>query len=228
MKKLFPIVLAALLSAPVFAQQSTTCAPSSSDHHILSVGGLSHWGWGYSFVQSNEFKPAGSGEFFLNVLDVKFYPVKEFGVDLGLDCKWSYIGTKENMFRQNSEHIVDSAVPFSTLGKTLKNSRSQISIFSLSVPVLAKVVIDRFRIGGGAEANFNLVGDTFYRYRADGERTREREKKLALNKFSYNFVGLVGIGNLTVFGKYYPKNSRMLPEGSVDFNYWTLGVAYAL
>ena len=228
MKKLFPIALAALLSAPVFAQESTSCPPSSSDRHVLSVGGLSHWGWGYSFVQSNEFKPAGSGEFFLNVLDVKLYPVEEFGLELGLDCKWTYTGSKENMFRQNSEHIVDSAVPFSTLGKTLKNSRSQISIFSLSVPVLAKVVIDRFRIGVGAEANFNLVGDTFYRYRADGERTREKTKKLALNKFSYNFVGLVGFGHLTVFGKYYPKNSRMLPEGSVNFNYWTLGVALDL
>ena len=59
--------------------------------------------------------------------------------------------------------------------------------------MLAKFVLNRFRIGGGAEANFNLVGDTFYRYRVDGNKTREREKELALNKFSYNFVGLVGM-----------------------------------
>jgi len=228
MKKLFPSVLATLLSVPVFAQQSTTCAPSSSDHHILSVGGLSHWGWGYSFVQSNEFKPAGSGEFFLNVLDFKFYPVEEFGLDFGLDCKWSYIRSKENMFVQNSDHIVNKTLPFSIPGKTIEKPLSRITTFSLSVPVLAKFVLNRFRIGGGAEANFNLAGDTFYRYRVDGEKTRERTKGLALNKFSYNFVGLVGMGNLTIFGKYYPKNSRMLPEGSVDFNYWTLGVAFDL
>ena len=227
MKKLFLIALAALLCAPVFAQRSTHSL-YSTDSDVLSINSLSHWGWGYSFVQSDEFKPAGSGEFFLNVLDFKFYPVEEFGLDFGLDCKWSYIRSKENMFVQNSDHIVSKTLPFSIPGKTIKNPRSRITIFSLSVPVLAKFVLDRFRIGGGAEANFNLVGDTFYRYRADGEKTREREKGLALNKFSYNFVGLVGMGNLTIFGKYYPKNSRMLPEGSVDFNYWTLGVAFDL
>ena len=227
MKKLFLIALAALLCAPVFAQRSTHSL-YSTDSDVLSINSLSHWGWGYSFVHSDEFKPAGSGEFFLNVLDFKFYPVEEFGLDFGLDCKWSYIRSKENMFVQNSDHIVSKTLPFSIPGKTIKNPRSRITIFSLSVPVLAKFVLDRFRIGGGAEANFNLVGDTFYRYRVDGEKTRERTKGLALNRFSYNFVGLVGMGNLTIFGKYYPKNSRMLPEGSVDFNYWTLGVAFDL
>jgi len=132
------------------------------------------------------------------------------------------------MFVQNSDHIVNKTLPFSIPGKTIEKPLSRITTFSLSVPVLAKFVLNRFRIGGGAEANFNLVGDTFYRYRVDGEKTRERTKGLALNKFSYNFVGLVGMGNLTIFGKYYPKNSRMLPEGSVDFNYWTLGVAFDL
>ena len=225
MKKLFLIALAALMCAPAFAQRSTSSLYSTSND-VLSISSLSHWGWGYSFVQSDAFKPAGSGEFFLNILDFKFYPVEEFGLEFGLDCKWSYTGSKESMFIQN-DHIV-KAVPFVIPGKTIEKTRSQISIFSLSVPVLAKFVLNRFRIGGGAEANFNLVGDTIYRYRVDGNKTREREKQLALNKFSYNFVGLVGMGNLTIFGKYYPKNSRMLPEGSVDFNYWTLGVALDL
>ena len=170
------------------------------------------------------------GDFFLQFNDAFCVGVdfgfREFGLEFGLDCKWSYTGSKESMFIQN-DHIV-KAVPFVIPGKTIEKTRSQISIFSLSVPVLAKFVLNRFRIGGGAEANFNLVGDTIYRYRVDGNKTREREKQLALNKFSYNFVGLVGMGNLTIFGKYYPKNSRMLPEGSVDFNYWTLGVALDL
>ena len=157
MKKLFLIALAALMCAPAFAQRSTSSLYSTSND-VLSINSLSHWGWGYSFVQSDAFKPAGSGEFFLNILDFKFYPVEEFGLEFGLDCKWSYTGSKESMFIQN-DHIV-KAVPFVIPGKTIEKTRSQISIFSLSVPVLAKFVLNRFRIGGGAGGNFKPGGGT--------------------------------------------------------------------
>ena len=31
-----------------------------------------------------------------------------------------------------------------------------------------------------------------------------------------------------IFCKYYPKSSKILPDGSVDFSYWTLGLAFGL
>ena len=46
------------------------------------------------------------------------------------------------------------------------------------------------------------------------------------NTFSYGLVATLGYDMLGVYFKYYPKTSRMLPEGSVDMNYMTIGVLF--
>lgn len=227
MKKLFLIVLATALSAPLFAQRESASSIYSTENGAFSVSVINHIGWGYSFVKSDDFTPRGSGEVFLNVLKFKLYPAEAFGLEAGLDCKESYIGSKESLFYQTDDHLA-RATEFSLPGVSVEKARSEISVFSLSVPVVAKIVMGKFFIGGGAEANFNLVGDTSYRYDVKDKTTRVQERKLKLNTFSYNFVGTVGLDKLSVFAKFYPKNSPMLTEGGVSYNYWTLGVALCL
>ena len=193
MKKLFLIVLAAALSAPLFAQRESASSIYSTENGAFSVSVINHIGWGYSFVKSDDFTPRGSGEVFLNVFKFKLYPAEAFGLEAGLDCKESYIGSKESLFYQTDDHLA-MATEFSLPGVSVEKARSE----------------------------------TSYRYNVKDKTTRVQERKLKLNTFSYNFVGTVGLDKLSVFAKFYPKNSPMLTEGGVSYNYWTLGVALCL
>lgn len=230
MKKLYLIILTVFLAVPAFAQKEVT-APSlyKTENGVFSVTTLSHVGWGYHFVESEDFEPKGSGEVFFNVLNFNIYPADVFGIELGLDCKWTYIGSRTSYFYLDSDHRVQ-ALEFSKIMSVdeKKKTRSAVESFALSVPVVAKFNFGSFQIGGGAEANFNLTGDSFYRYGDKDMRMTIEENNVKLNTFSYNLVGFVGISNVHVFGKFYPKASRFLAEGSVPFKYWTLGVAVTL
>ena len=230
MKKLFILIATSLLALPAFAQhEASSSSIYTSPNGVVSIGAMNHMSWGYDFVKSDAFKPKGSGEVSLNVLDLNIYPSQSFGFEVGLDCKWQYFGTKVGMF-----HLDGNRIPQAYADWAIENlasdvwKRSTLGVFSLSVPVLAKFYMGKFWIGGGAEANFNLTSYTDYVYEIDNMRTEVSESKGKTNLFTYDFVGLVGFSNTAVFAKFYPKNSTFVPEGGVKFDYWTLGVAIFL
>ena len=225
MKKLMILVVSALLAVPAFAQE-TSLSIYSTESGVFSVDLISHLGWGFHFVKSDDFTPKGSGEFYMNILNFKLYPVESFGLEAGLDCKWNYFGSRKDVFTLN-DHLV-RASDFSIITTGLEKTRSDFSIFSLSIPVLAKVKAGHFVIGGGAEANFNLSGMASYRYESKESRTTHDAFKASVTPFTYDFVGLIGFEKLYAFAKFYPKSSPILPEGSVKFNYWTLGFGLSL
>lgn len=227
MKKLMILVAAVLFAAPAFAQETNTSVSIyTSDNGVFSADLVSHLGWGFHFVKSEDFTPKGSGEFFLNVLNLKIYPVESFGIEAGLDCKWNYFGSKKQVFLQD-DHLIQ-AYDFSTVISKGDKFRSDFSVFALSVPLVAKFKAGNFQIGGGAELNFNLGGKSFYRYEIDDVRYTQDAMKARVNNFTYDFMVLAGLKNLYLFGKFYPKSSVLLPEGSVRFNYWTLGFGLCL
>lgn len=222
MKKTICLLLAAMLAIPAFSQRSTELNIASSEDGRFALGVFSHVGWGYSFVKSDDFVPKGSGEFCVNILNLKLYPVESFGFELGADLGSRYIGSRESSFYQLN-HIV-KAVDAADLFDADK-SRSTINTLSINVPLLAKFRAGKFSIGAGAEAQFNLYGETEYYYRDKDTRMRSTEFKAKVNTFTYGIVGAIGYDAFCVFAKFYPKNSPLLPEGSVQFSYWTLGVA---
>ena len=230
MKKLFILIATSLLALPAFAQhEASSSSIYTSPNGVVSIGAMNHMSWGYDFVKSDAFKPKGSGEVSLNVLDLNIYPSQSFGFEVGLDCKWQYFGSKESMFYLDGNRIPQahsSWVLDGVSGDSWK--RSTLGDFSLSVPVLAKLYMGKFWIGAGAEANFNLTSYTDYVFEIDNKRTEVSESKGKTNLFTYDFVGLVGFSNTAVFAKFYPKNSTFVPAGGVKFDYWTLGLAIFL
>jgi hypothetical protein len=211
------------MAIPVFSQNSEGVTIAGSEDGRFALDLLSHVGWGYSFVKTDDFAPKGSGEVCMNILNLKVYPVESFGFELGGDLGWRYIGSSESAFYQH-DHFV-KAVKASDLFNVDK-FRSTIDVFSINVPLLAKFRAGKFSIGAGAEAQFNLSGENEYYYRDEDSRFQSTEYKAKVNTFTYGFVGAIGYDSFCVFAKFYPKSSPLLPEGGVQFNYWTLGIAF--
>lgn len=225
MKRFLCILLAAVLAVPAFSQDKTDITLYDSEDGRFSLDVFSHLGWGYSFVKSDDFTPKGSGEVFVNVLKLNVFPVQSFGFELGADLGWRYVGSSEGIFVQDKDHTVHT-VAFGSVYGDVEARRSTVGIFSVNFPVLLKLKAGAFDLGAGAEAQLNISGETGYSYRSEDTRVQSTTTKAKVSTFTYGFVGTVGYSGVSVFAKYYPKSVRFLPGGRLDFNFWTLGVAF--
>ena len=59
-------------------------------------------------------------------------------------------------------------------------------------------------------------------------RTSYNIIKAKVNPFSYGIMATASYGSFGLYFKFYPKSSRILPEGSVDVSYTTLGIVLGL
>ena len=223
MKKLVMLALAAFVAIPVFAQddEENRVYTASSGKAFVEI--FDHIGYGYHFVKSDAFTPAWSGEFILNFVKFGLRPADVFGIDLGVDFAWSNFDSKTDAFMQDNQivkvtdfdHYVEGAI---------EKKHSGLDIFSLTAPLVVKGIFDKFEIGAGAFASWNIAGETYCRYRQDNVRAQFDEVKAKVNPFTYGFLATVSYDDFGVYFKYYPKSSRLLPEGSVDLSYMTLGL----
>ena len=90
---------------------------------------------------------------------------------------------------------------------------------------MLKGYFDKFQIGVGAEASLNCLGETYMTYKTGSKRTQVEDTAADINLFSYGIIASLGFDYTSIFFKYYPKGSKVLPDGSVDLNYMTLGIA---
>ena len=79
-----------------------------------------------------------------------------------------------------------------------------------------------------AVIGWNTSADTSAYLRKDNRELTYRENDAKVNPFSYGLMAMLGYGPFDVYFKYYPKSSRILPEGSIDLSYMTLGIALGL
>ena len=222
MKQILALLTAVLLAVPAFAQDDNTIV--SSKDGVVSLETVSHFGWGYHFVKSDDFKRAGSGQAFINFLNLDIRPAEVFGLGLGVDFKFDYIASKKDSFQLDAGKKIQAA-PFP---EGFDKTRSEINLFSLSFPLLAKVYFGDWHVSLGAEADLNLWGHTYNFTKEANVRTRVTERKAKLETFSYGLVAAIQHNDFGIFCKYYPKSSKFLADGSVNFSYWTLGVAFGL
>lgn len=225
MKKLVMLALAAVVAIPVFAQdddESTRLYTSPSGNAFVDMFG--HMAYGYHFVESNDFTQAWSGELIFNVLRFGLRPVDMLGIDLSVDFAWSDFDSRDKAFIQDNRIVKAADYDYYTHGAA-ENKHSGLDVFSLQAPLVVRGFFGKFAVGGGAFASWNIAGETFCRYRQENVRAQLSEVKAKVNPFTYGFIGTIGYGDFSLYLKYYPKSSRLLPEGSVDLSYTTLGIA---
>jgi hypothetical protein len=93
---------------------------------------------------------------------------------------------------------------------------------------MLKAKIEKVGFGIGAVASWNFAGSNSYWVEKANRHMDLIESKAKVNSFSYGLVATASYGVFGVYFKYYPKSSRILPEGSVDVSYTTLGIVLGL
>lgn len=229
MKKLVMLTLAVFLASPVFAAgDNENNALYTSPSGTVSFDLFSHIGYGFHFVKSNSFNPNSGGELFVNVLKFGVYPAQWLGMELGVDMAFNNFNSKREAFYLDNARKIQ-VKDFSEIeAGTLDKHRGGFNVFSLNAPLLVKGIIGDVQVGVGAVASWNAAADTYYYFRKDNRRTEVSETKAEVNPFTYGFIATVSYDGLGLFFKYYPKSSRLLPEGGVDLSYMTLGISIGL
>lgn len=225
MKKLVILALAAFFAMPCFAQLEPVYTSSDGKATFDVLGRL---GMGYHITKSNDFKPGWCDEFFFNILQFGLYPTEHFGLELGVDLQVNDFNTKEKAFVQRDGLI--KVADFSTL-ETLggvDRKRSDVTVTSLGAPLLVKAKFEKVSLGVGAVASWNFAGSNSYWIEKGNRSMTINESKAKVNSFSYGIVATASYGVFGVYFKYYPKSSRLLPEGSVDVSYSTIGIVLGL
>lgn len=221
MKRIFTFFLAALVTVSALAQTNHPPIYSSANG-TLTFNLLSYMGYGYHFVQTDEFTPAASGEVFLNVLQLGVFPTEHLGIELGADLAYNYFRSKKNMFFLDDKRKVRvTSLPAFEGG--VENFRSNIDCGSVNFPLLVKGIFGKFQLGAGAEGRLNFAGSTTYWYNSDNRYYTVEDTKAQLNRFNYDILATVSYDDIGLYFKYYPKGSRLLPDGSVNFSWMTLG-----
>ena len=223
MKKLVMLALAALVAIPVFAQDDDNNRIYTASSGKAFIDLFSHMGYGYNFVDSKDYTPGWSGEFVFNLVKFGLRPADVLGIDLGIDFAWNTFDSKTNAFKQENQLIKVTDFSHYVEGSVEKKN-SGFDVIGLTAPLVVKGIFGKFEIGGGAFTNWNITGSTYCRYRQNNARAQFDETKAKVNPFTYGFLATVSYDDFGVYFKYYPKSSKLLPEGSVDLSYMTLGL----
>ena len=251
MKKLTAFLFMGLLALPVFAQQpqkEETPTPIlrsnvfTAQDGLLSINLMDHVFFGYNIVDSDAFTPNGGGELSLNALALNVSPAPSFGFQVGMDCKWQFFSTHDSRFYLDKNKIPQViAYPIPTPGNQAQASnalpeesmtskfRGSLHTFSLAIPVLATLhVNDNFWFSAGAEANLNMTSWTNFHAESGDVTETTSVADGQVRPFTFNFMGMIGFRDAALFFKYYPKTSRIVPDGGVEFDYCAAGVTLFL
>lgn len=216
------MLLSVLVALPLFSNRASA--------QIAQMDVISHIGFGYNAVNTNDFTPSASGEFFVNIADLKLYPVDFFGVEIGVDYKTVDFTSREDAFYLDGNKVIH-AQPFKDKHSGVDNSKKNFSRFrtnTFSAPVTLNLNAGSFSIGAGAEANFNLPGRVKDKFFIDGKKNKQIDKGAQFNKFNYDILAYLYYEDTGIYVRYYPKSSRLMPEGGVDVSYLTIGFIYKM
>lgn len=228
MKRIALLALAAVFALPLFAQEEEEWdnVVYASANDVVRFEMLSSFGYGFHLLNSPDFQSRMSDEYFVNIATLGIHPIDALGIELGIDLVYNSFGSRTHAFMQSPDGLIQS-LEFTQLEQgTLDRHYGSFDVLSLNAPLLIKCKAGSFWIGGGAVGSLNCLGRTFYSYRQNYREVSVTERRAKINTFTYGLVATVGYNGFGVYFKYYPKTSRLLPEGSVDFNYMTIGCVY--
>lgn len=240
MKKFFLLLAAALLAAPLMAQEfdgpdgldkdnledsNLIWSQEAADgHNLLEVRAMSHLSYDFLIVSSNDFEPnrGGSGELDINVLEFGILPTPWMEISLGADFLYRFIGSKTHVF-----NVVDPGrrIQAAPLVGTYEKARSTIDCFGIGFPALLTLRFGNFSLTGGIEANL-LWGNTNIQNKTRYQKNEIRNYEAGINLFTYDIVAALSFYRMGVLFKYTPASSPLLPEGSTDLRYWSIGMVF--
>lgn len=216
--------MAAVLSVNVFAQSDETAVYSNG---TFEFDILEHWGYGYHNIKTDDFTPAStSGEIFVNMLKLKIYPTRFLGLEIGADLKFDNFYSKDEGFKLDGGkvQVFDLTQAY---GNDIKRARGWMHVNSLSFPAIFKIGGQQFKIGAGAEAVYNYRATANYRLKNSEGKVKNKDKGVEVNRFSYDFIGVITLDDVSIYAKYYPKGPAIFSEGTgLDMSYWTVGVGF--
>ncbi len=229
------IILSVLMALPAFcikasAQEESPLVVASSESGVSSLEILSHIGFGYNFLQTDDFTPIGSGEFFVNIAKLGIYPAEAFGIEIGVDYKTVDFVSKDQAFFMDGDKKIQ-VQPYKAkypVAFDEKKNFSRLRTNTFSAPVTLNLVAGVAKLSIGAEANLNLTGRIKDKYFVEGKKTKNIERGVPFNRFNYNLLAAVSYNDFGIYFRYYPKNSKLIPEGGIDVSYMTLGVILGL
>lgn len=254
MKKTVSIVLALLMGVTAFAQEFDAEFPQEGDVEFgqnleydnteiyrsadrkFSFDLLGHVGTGFPIVTTNDFKPWGSDEMFINILDFSYRFTEKLAINAGIDFMWQEICSTENIFLlDDTKHIrVDQGTAY--LLDNYDYLSSSIRATGFSAPILLKGYFGKVAVGLGACLQTNLWGSTYYEttivnknkdvYRRANAYVRE--KYAEVTPFTCSLMATLSYREtFGLYLRYYPSKYAIVPQhaGSPRFGMMTLGLS---
>ena len=223
MKKILLFVLTIYIMLPAFADERDRAIVAATSDDKVQLEVLSRIGYGFHIVQTSEFKPKVSGEFFFNVFQLDVFPNDYLGLSLGVDCAFDRFTSRGSIFFLDTDKriLAEKADHFPNLSGGFKH-------FSLIAPLMVRGILGDFKLSAGAEVNLNFPGTAYYSFGSDNKTTRVAEKGGSINRFSGAVVAGATFCDMGFFVKFYPQFASLLPAGSVSMRYWTVGFIYGM
>lgn len=228
MKKTILLLLSIIYIIPAFADERDRAIIASTVDDRLQLEVLSRVGYGFHIVKTPDFKPAVSGEFFFNVMQLDVFPHPNLGLSLGVDCAFNRFTSKSAEFYLDSDHRVQALDLREYPVPVGSKHRGGFKHFSFHVPLMVRGIVGDLKVSAGGELGVNLPGTAYYSHTIDNRTTRVSETKAKLNTCSFAIVASITYCDLGFFAKFYPRATSVLPSGSVSMSYWTIGFLYGM
>ncbi len=192
-------------------------SPKKKKHKHYRIN--SHWegiGWGFTTVTDGSkfndidgvtLNAERSNEFFINIKDIPFSLYKKsLMIYTGFGVSWKNFNFDNNtrLVETNDITTVQAAPP----GISYKKSR--LRVFSINAPLALEWQQKLGRghslyVSAGVIGGFNLFRSQKIKYKdANGKNIKQYNKGFNVSRFSFEFMGQVGLDNIGVFVKYSP------------------------
>ena len=201
-----------------------------SDDRMFRLYTVSHIGYGLYCISNSNFVPALSGEFFVNLARLGFYPVDDWGLEFNLDFGHNALRSTESVLMLDDDREVYAVPANGFYPSNARKTRSSLEFYSINLPFLVKYDYGDLSFGLGTEISLNFAGRAKHRYTTGHSTTNVTEKKAAINTFTYAFEATASYDDLGLFIKWYPRHSGILSGRNLDMRtgYVSIGVSFGL
>ncbi len=172
-----------------------------------------------------DFSIQNSYEIFANI-ELESYNVtrrSSFAIGLGLSWKNFSMTGRESMVKDDSGNISVKPYPENADPRV-----SRLRLASVTMPLTYSCALGRgWGFTLGPVLNFNAYGSIVNKYTLDGEKQKDKYKKIHCNAFTVDLMYQLNIDRVTLFVKYCPM-PLMDKSYWPDLQYGSAGVALAL